>query len=64
MASLLQRIAGRFRRRTAEGAYRPGPYFFSDGWLSASAGRSWNWWQMGSSVQPYGEANAMVEACV
>lgn len=64
MAGFVQRIVDRFRRRTTEGAYRPGPYFFTDGWLSASAGRSWNWWQMGASVQPYGEANAMVEACV
>lgn len=53
-----------WRKRAAEGAYRPGPYFLSDGWLSASAGRAWNWWQMGASVQPYGECSAMVEGCV
>lgn len=53
-----------WRKRAAEGVYRPGPYFLSDGWLSSSAGRAWNWWQMGASVQPYGECSAMVEACV
>lgn len=36
----------------------------SDGWLSASAGRLVNWWQSGYSVQPYGQGNAMVEACI
>ncbi|MGE4044469.1 MAG: phage portal protein [Acetobacteraceae bacterium] len=53
-----------FRRKSAEGAYRPGPYLLSDGWLSASAGRFMNWWQLGNSLQPYGQCNAMVEACV
>ena len=49
----------------AEGEYRPGPYQLSDGgWLSAKAGRFWNFWQMGYSAQPYGEAGAMVEACI
>lgn len=50
--------------RAAEGAYRPGPYLLSDGWLPASAGRMLNWWQAGYSLQPYGTASAMVEACV
>lgn len=50
--------------KTAEGAVRPGPYLLSDGWLSATAGRFMNWWQMGESLQPYGAGNAMVEACV
>jgi HK97 family phage portal protein len=36
----------------------------NDGWLSASAGRYWNWWQSGHSLRPYGEHSAMVEACV
>jgi HK97 family phage portal protein len=53
-----------WRKKAAEGAYRPGPYQLSDGWLSASAGRLMNWWQGGHSLQPYGSANAMVEACV
>jgi HK97 family phage portal protein len=52
------------RSKSAEGQYRPGPYALSDGWLSAKAGRFWNWWQMGYSLQPYGESGAMVEACV
>lgn len=60
---LLQRIFGG-EKRAAEGAYRPGPYLLSDGWLSARAGRLMNWWQAGYSLQPYGQASAMVEACV
>jgi HK97 family phage portal protein len=52
----------------AEGQYRPGPYYLNDGahsgWLSATAGRFWNWWQMGYSLQSYGDGGAMVEACV
>ena len=63
MANWLTR-AFRSLTRSGEGQYRPGPYFLSDGWLSASAGRSLNWWQMGESLQPYGECSAMVEACV
>lgn len=53
----------RAKQMAAEGQYRPGPYLLSDGWLSASAGRYWNWWQSGHSLQPYGERNAMIEAC-
>lgn len=60
---LLSRIFGG-KNKTAEGAYRPGPYLLSDGWLSASAGRLINWWQAGYSLNPYGESSAMVEACV
>ena len=47
-----------------EGQYRPGPYFLLDGVLPAVPGRYWNWWQMGYSLQPYGECSAMVEACI
>ncbi|WP_024341343.1 hypothetical protein [Bradyrhizobium japonicum] len=50
--------------KAAEGQYRPGPYLLSEGWLSATAGKFMNWWQMGYSIQPYGPAGAMVEACV
>lgn len=50
--------------KSAEGAYRPGPYPIDGGWLSAAAGRFWNFWQMDYGVQPYGESGAMVEACV
>lgn len=60
---LLARIFGA-RAKAAEGAYRPGPYLLDSGWLSATAGRYLNWWQMGYSPQPYGEGSAMVEACV
>jgi HK97 family phage portal protein len=52
------------KEKAAEGAYRPGPYMLSDGWLSAAAGKFINWWQMGYNVNPYGESSAMVEACV
>lgn len=48
--------------RDAEGQYRPGPYFLSNGWLPA--GTAWNYWQKGQNVQPYGERSAMLEACV
>lgn len=60
-------IIGRFlpwRKKATEGEYRPGPYFLQDGWLSATAGRFMNWWQLGYSPRPYGESGAMAEACV
>lgn len=60
---ILARIFGN-KERAAEGQYRPGPYLLNDGWLSATAGRYLNWFQMGYSPQPYGEGSAMVEACV
>lgn len=60
---LLQRVFGG-KEKAAEGEYRPGPYVASDGWLPASAGRAWNWWQLGDKIQPYGDSSAMVEACV
>lgn len=50
--------------KSAEGAYRPGPYLLSEGWLSATAGRLINWWQAGHNLTPYGQSSAMVEACV
>lgn len=53
-----------WRRRAAEGAYRPGPYLLSDGWLSASAGRFMNWWQLGYSPEAMSNNSAIVEACV
>lgn len=61
---LMQRIASWMGRSSGEGQYRPGPYLLDDGWLSARAGRLWNWWQSGYSLQPYGQGSAMVEACV
>lgn len=60
---LLSRVLSPFRK-AAEGAYRPGPYLLSDGWLSATAGRFMNWWQLGYSLEPGGSSSAMVEACV
>lgn len=64
MANWLVRAYRSLTTRSTEGAVRPGPYLLSDGWLSASAGRFMNWWQLGYSPQPYGETSAMVEACV
>lgn len=61
---LLARILGREKVKAAEGEYRPGPYLLNDGWLSATAGRLRNFWQAGYSPVPFGEANAMVEACL
>lgn len=63
MANWLSR-AWKSLTRATEGAYRPGPYPLNEGWLSATAGRYLNWWQMGYSLAPGGEASAMVEACV
>lgn len=60
----LTKVLPSWAKRSSEGEYRPGPYLLPDGWLSATAGRAWNWWQMGYSPQPYGEGSAMVEACV
>lgn len=60
---LIDRIFGG-KAKSSEGQYRPGPYQLDDGWLSAKAGRFWNFWQMGHSVQPLGESSAMVEACI
>lgn len=61
--NLLPRLFRR-KEKTLEGAYRPGPYLLTDGWLSATAGRAWNWWQLGYTPQPYGECSSMVEACI
>lgn len=64
MANWLTRVLPSWAKRTTEGAYRPGPYLLADGWLSSTAGKYLNWWQMGYSLTPYGESNAMVEACI
>lgn len=63
MAGWLRRTL-RSLRRSTEGQVTPGPWYLSEGWLSATAGRNWNWWQNGHSLQPYSEPSAMVEACV
>jgi HK97 family phage portal protein len=52
-----------WRKRAAEGAYRPGPYLLPEGWLSAKAGKYLNWWQMGYSLDTSGGSSAIVEAC-
>lgn len=65
MANWLAKVLPRWAARSTEGEFRPGPYALDDGWLSAKAGRFWNFWQMnGGGLQPYGESNAMVEACI
>jgi HK97 family phage portal protein len=60
---LLARMLPSWAVRSTEGAYRPGPYQIDGGWLSAKAGKLWNWWQAGYKLE-FGESNAMVEACV
>lgn len=62
MPSWLSRMFRPPAVRAAEGAWRPGPYMLSNGWLPA--GTSWNYFQLGQDVRPYGEASAMVEACI
>lgn len=64
MTGWLSRLLRPFALRSGEGQPRSGPYELTGGILPAAAGRSWNWWQSGHSLQPYGEASAMVEACV
>lgn len=59
--SIFSRIFGG-KAKAAEGAYSPGPYSLSDGWLPA--GTPWNFWQTGGKVRPYSAGSAMVEACV
>jgi len=63
VAKWLSRI-GRLIGKTAEGQYRPGPYFLpiTGGWLPA--GTSENWWQEGYNVVGPSTQSAMVEACV
>lgn len=60
---ILARVFG-WKKKTTEGAYRPGPYVIDAGWLTAKAGQYLNWFQLGYSPQAYGEGSAMVEACV
>ena len=63
MANWLTRALGWGGAAAApEGAFRPGPYPLSNGWLPA--GSPWNYWQTGANVQPYGSRSAMLEACI
>lgn len=59
----LARLFG-LKAKSSEGLPRPGPYLLDGGWLSATAGKFMNWWQLGYSLRPNGETGAMVEACV
>lgn len=67
---LLQRLLGGGKplaaeqAKHAEGELRPGPWLTGDGWISATWGRSMNWWQMGYDPLPYGAGSSIVEACV
>ena len=65
MANWLSRIA-QLLTKTAEGQYRPGPYYLpvSGGWLSADVGSTTNWWQRGYNLQSACSPTAMVEACI
>lgn len=60
----LGRLLTPWRKRAAEGAYRPGPYLLDDGWLSTSTGKAMNFWQLGNSPQHYPPTSAIVEACI
>lgn len=62
MANWLTRALGWGSPAVPEGAYRPGPYLLSNGWLPA--GSPWNYWQSGQNVRPYGGPSAMLEACI
>lgn len=53
-----------WRTKATEGQYRPGPYVLEDGFLSATAGKFMNFWQMGYNTNPHGQSSAMVEACI
>ena len=64
MANWLSRLMPWRAKSVGEGLYRPGPYLIDNGWLSSTAGKYLNWWQMGYSVNALGESSAMVEACV
>jgi HK97 family phage portal protein len=52
--------------RTAEGQYRPGPYWLpvTHGVLPADVGNSLNWWQNGFTPLLPGARLAIIEACV
>lgn len=61
---VLSRVAGFFAGRSAEGAYRDGPYQLPVTGGILPAGSAWNWWQTGADPVGYGSTSAMVEACV
>jgi HK97 family phage portal protein len=59
---LLSRIFRPSAVKTAEGAFRPGPWLTSAGWIGADWG--WNWWQRSLEPGACGERLAIIEACV
>lgn len=61
---ILARIFQPSAVKAAEGQYRPGPWLVDDGWIPASWGKYWNWWQSGYNPLPLHTSSAMVEACV
>lgn len=63
MATSVPSVPLRSATKAAEGEVRPGPYLLGDGWLTTTAGKFMNWWQMGYSLQS-SQGGAMVEACV
>ena len=62
--SILTRIFRPSATKAAEGQYRDGPWLTMDGWIPASWGKSWNWWQSGHNPLPIGERSAILEACI
>lgn len=64
MIGWLSRIFRPSAVRAAEGEYRPGPWEVSGGWLPASWGANWNFWQNGYNPLPFGATSSIVQACV
>src|SRR4051812_47664597 len=64
MANWLTSLFRPSAAKAAEGQYRPGPWQTLEGFLPASWGDSWNFWQRGYDPIPTPTTSAMVEACV
>lgn len=62
---LLSRIFSPSAVKHVEGEAHPGPWLLpiTGGWLPASVGQYWNWWQLGYNPSAP-NMTAMVEACV
>jgi HK97 family phage portal protein len=65
MANWLTKIAKPFIGKATEGQPRDGPWLLpvTGGWLPATVGDKWNWWQLGYNVESFAPS-AVVEACV
>jgi HK97 family phage portal protein len=66
MVNWLEKIVGPIGKALGmEGQPREGPWLLpiSGGWLPAGVGSSWNWWQLGYTIEA-GSTSALVEACV